>query len=169
MKRLERLLFLQGHRCFFCDEPIAEGESSVEHLVATANGGPDDDENCVACCRTVNALLGCLPLKAKLAAILRHRGRFACPGRDHAGGRAVALRVVEPPPSAERLDQVVADLRKRGQARPRSLTTLRNTVNAVFRKTLTDEELDAMVVALRERGYVSIAEDRVAYALPPAE
>ena len=39
MKQLERLLFLQGSRCFFCGETIPIGEASIEHLVATSNGG----------------------------------------------------------------------------------------------------------------------------------
>ena len=69
MKQLERLLFLQGNRCFFCGDFIPEGEASVEHLVAISNGGPKEDENCVVCCRTVNAALGNLPIKSKLQAI----------------------------------------------------------------------------------------------------
>jgi len=44
MKLLERLLFLQGQRCFFCGQAIPLGEASIEHLVATANGGAKDDE-----------------------------------------------------------------------------------------------------------------------------
>ena len=39
MKQLERLYFLQGQRCFFCGQPIPPGEASVEHLVASSNGG----------------------------------------------------------------------------------------------------------------------------------
>jgi hypothetical protein len=31
MKQIERLLVLQGQRCFFCDSPIPEGEARVEH------------------------------------------------------------------------------------------------------------------------------------------
>lgn len=58
MKQLERLLFLQGQVCFFCALPIPPGEASVEHLVAVCNGGSKDDDNCVACCKTVNAALG---------------------------------------------------------------------------------------------------------------
>ena len=48
VKQLERLLFLQGQRCFFCQQAISPGEASVEHLIATSNGGTKDDENCVA-------------------------------------------------------------------------------------------------------------------------
>ena len=34
MKQLERLLFLQGNVCFFCQQPLPTGEASVEQLVA---------------------------------------------------------------------------------------------------------------------------------------
>lgn len=34
-----------------------KAEASVEHLRASANGGGNNDENCVACCKAVNALL----------------------------------------------------------------------------------------------------------------
>ena len=36
MKQLERLLFLQGNVCFFCQQPLPAGEASVEHLVAAS-------------------------------------------------------------------------------------------------------------------------------------
>ena len=83
MKQLERLLFLQGNLCFFCQQSIPVGEASVEHLVATANGGPKDDENCVVCCKAVNAALGSLSVKSKLQAVLNQRGAFACPSASH--------------------------------------------------------------------------------------
>ena len=47
-KRLDRLMFAQGGLCFFCKEPIPKAEASVEHLVASANGGSNNDEDCVA-------------------------------------------------------------------------------------------------------------------------
>ena len=73
MKQLERILFLQGNVCFFCRQPIPDGEASVEHLVATSNGGAKDDENCVVCCKTVNAALGSLSVKAKLQVVVNQR------------------------------------------------------------------------------------------------
>lgn len=81
MKQIDRLLLFQGHRCFFCDEPIPEGEASVEHLVASKNGGGNGDDNCVVCCKTLNTALGHLSYKEKLRAILNHRPRFTCPLR----------------------------------------------------------------------------------------
>jgi hypothetical protein len=160
MKQLERLLFLQGQRCFFCGQAIPAGEASVEHLVATSNGGAKDDENCVVCCKAANLALGRLSVKAKLQAILNHRGNFACP------------MSIEPPASlgTEPLDGrvalVVADLHKRGPARPRRITTLKNTMNAVFQMSLSDAELDVLLSQLQRYGYVAIEDTKVSYALP---
>lgn len=79
MKQLERLLFLQGNRCFFCQSAIPAGQASVEHLVATANGGSGSDDNCVVCCKTMNEALGKLPIKVKMQVILNQGGRIVCP------------------------------------------------------------------------------------------
>ena len=79
MKQLERLLFVQGGDCFFCKKPLPKAEASVEHLVASANGGSNAEENCVACCKSLNSLLGSKPLKDKLEVFLRQKGDFKCP------------------------------------------------------------------------------------------
>jgi hypothetical protein len=161
MKQLERLLFLQGHRCFFCQQSIPVGEASVEHLVASSNGGGNDDDNCIVCCKAVNAALGNLTVKAKLQAFLNQRGAFSCP-RDALMSPAKAMGQSD----SERISLVVADLQKRGSARPRKLATLRNTIGAVFQKKLTDEEVSALVAALVSRGYIVIQETKVTYMLP---
>ena len=81
MAQLERLLFLQGHLCFFCQEPIPNGQASVEHLAPSSKGGGNSDDNCVACCKMLNQLLGNLPLKEKLRVFLNQTGRIQCPTR----------------------------------------------------------------------------------------
>ena len=55
---LQRLLFAQGGDCFFCRKKLGKAEASVEHLVALTHGGRDNDENCVACCKSLNSLFG---------------------------------------------------------------------------------------------------------------
>lgn len=79
MKQLDRLLFVQGGNCFFCHRLLPSAEASVEHLVASANGGNNADDNCVACCKVLNSLLGSMPLKDKLEVFLRQKGNFKCP------------------------------------------------------------------------------------------
>ena len=81
MKQLDRLLFEQGGDCFFCKQPVAKADASIEHLLAQANGGTSAEENVVACCKAVNALMGNKPLKEKLAVILRQKHGFQCPAK----------------------------------------------------------------------------------------
>ena len=79
IRPLTRLLFAQGGRCFFCREPLPVTEASVEHLVARAKGGSDVDENCVACCKSLNGLLGSMSLKEKIQVFLNQKDQFQCP------------------------------------------------------------------------------------------
>ena len=161
MKQLERILFLQGNLCFFCQQPIPAGEASVEHLAATSNGGAKDDENCVVCCKAVNAALGNLSVKAKLQVVVNQRNGFVCPQVKSIGAIAIPVG-----PESERLELVVADLLKRGPARPRKTATLKNTINSVFQNKLSEEELSSFVAALESRGYVIVQDTKVSYALP---
>ncbi len=81
MKQLDRLLFEQGGDCFFCKQPLEKADASVEHLHAVANGGTSSEENVVACCKAVNALLSNKPLKEKFAIVLRQKSGFRCPAK----------------------------------------------------------------------------------------
>jgi hypothetical protein len=169
MKQLDRLLLFQGNRCFFCDHPIPEGEASVEHLVATSNGGGNEDDNCVACCKTLNAAFGHRPYKDKLRAVLNHRGQFTCP-RTAASDAAVAIPLTAPSQLANgKLALVVTDLQKRGSARPRKVTTLRNTIAAAFQNKLSESEIDSLLASLLAGGQVVIKEEKVSYNLPAGD
>lgn len=165
MKQLERLLVLQGQRCFFCEAAIPPGEASVEHLVATANGGSNVDENCVVCCKSLNAAFGSKPYKEKLRAVLSHKGPFVCP-RPVPGPSPLPVAGASEPDDP-RVALVLADLARRGVHRPRKEKTLRNTVAAVFQPKLADAEVSDLVALLKAGAYVSIAENgAVGYKLP---
>ena len=167
MKQLDRLTFLQGGLCFFCKEPLPAGEASVEHLVASANGGGNSEDNCVACCKALNALFGDKSLKEKLQVVLNQRGQFKCPKGTASPESIVST---QKSPVATTLDSklalVVADLQKRGSARPRKVTTLRNTIQAVFKKQLTDAEVTSVMEQLQARRIVMVNDTTVTYELP---
>ena len=165
MKQLERLLLFQGNSCFFCDQPIPEGEASVEHLVASANGGGNDDDNCVACCKSLNAAFGNRPYKEKLRAVLSHRGHFACPRAPASDSAIIQKPTTQGEAAVGRLALVVADLIKRGPAKPRKVETLRNTIAAVFQKQITDSEIDSLLACLLEDGQVIVKDKKVSYNL----
>lgn len=168
-KPLDRLIFAQGGHCFFCSEPLSQSDASVEHLVASANGGGNGDDNCVACCKALNALFGSMSLKEKIQLVLNQRGKFKCP--NGAGARKVAVsdavvRSQPPTPRSERIARVIADLQKRGPARPRAVKTLASTISALFQKQITEQEVLSLVEQLRRDGVITVSGTKVSYDLP---
>jgi HNH endonuclease len=164
MKAIDRLLFAQGGLCFFCERPLMPSEASVEHLVATASGGNNSADNCVVCCKALNSLLGRMSLKEKLRVVLNQKGQFMCPNRRDAATKPTNGQV----PAPGRIDLIVADLRKRGAARPRALKTLHNTVAALFQKQLAAEEIESLISHLEAQGIVIVDDTKVSYELPPS-
>lgn len=67
---------------------------------------------------------------------------------------------------SERIEIVVADLKRRGAAKPRTVKTLSSTIQAIFQKQLSDEEVTGLVNGLNKKGIVKISGTKVAYFLP---
>jgi hypothetical protein len=169
-KPLDRLLFAQGGKCFFCEKQLGKAEASVEHLVAVTHGGKDNDENCVACCKTLNTLFGRMSLKEKLHIVLNQVGSFQCP----AGTATATKPATKTAPvakktrtHAERFALVVADLQKRGNGRPGTVDKLLNTIKShMLQLGEPAVEADRLLGELRAKKYVAIAGDKVSYELP---
>jgi hypothetical protein len=156
-KPIERLLFAQGGLCFFCQQVLAPADASVEHLVATANGGRNGDENTVACCKALNSLLGRMSLKEKLRVVLNQRGAFKCPN-----GSGEPKGEIELPEGA--VKRVLADLQKGGPAKPGTVKTLSNSINNLFQKSLSSRQLVAIIDILKARGVITVSGAKVSYA-----
>jgi hypothetical protein len=79
------------------------------------------------------------------------------------------LRVTNGKTLAEKLEAVRQNLRSRGSCRPRKVRTLRNTINSLFLKSLTESELDEILKELVKEGHVTIEKENVTYQLqsPP--
>jgi hypothetical protein len=166
VKPLDRLMFVQGGLCFFCEQPLPKAEASVEHLLASANGGSNKDENCVACCKAVNALLGSMSLKEKLQVVLNQKGHFKCPngaGSSRAANQSKTSAKAKP--EEDKLSLVLSDLNRRGNSRPRTLKTLTSTVAALFPKGMPDAELKSLVQQLQSTGKVTAVGNKVTYTL----
>jgi hypothetical protein len=138
-------------------------------LVASANGGSNNDENCVICCKAVNALLGSMSLKEKVQVVLNQRGQFTCPN-GAASSKATAKPKVKPAATTPRTvtDKfvvVVANLKQRGQARPRKIQTLKSSIATLFPKGLSEGELDALIQQLQATGEVTITDNKLTCAL----
>lgn len=77
--KLDKLLFRQDGKCFFCGKSIGKLEASIEHLQPKSSGGKNDDGNTVACCAGLNRALNDMSLKEKLKMVLEKAGHFVCP------------------------------------------------------------------------------------------
>jgi hypothetical protein len=171
-KPLDRLMFAQGGLCFFCKEALPPGEASVEHLVASANAGSNADDNCVACCKALNTLLGRMSLKEKVQIVLNQKGRFKCPNKAGARQPAVADAVVRAalPSEAESLSEnaarIISHLERMGSARPRTLKTLASTISALYQKKKSEQEVSSLIECLQKQGAIIVAGAKLSYELP---
>jgi hypothetical protein len=166
-------MFAQGGLCYFCNAILPKAEASVEHLVASANGGSNADGNCVACCKSINSLFGSMSLKEKLKVVLNQKGNFKCP--NGIGQIAPSTSVSKQPtpvpaaaPIKAKVDNysiVLADLKKRGTSKPRKVETLKSTISATLKKQITPAQLDALLKHLEVNGKITISGTKVAYSL----
>jgi hypothetical protein len=163
---LDRLLFAQGGKCFFCEQPLPRAEASVEHLVAVANGGANHDGNCVACCKAVNALLGSMSLKEKFRVVLNQSGRFVCPNNSpyNSTPPVQAKSTAASPATDSSFERLLATLRACGSAKPRKPKTLRNHIATLFPGAIS-AEVEAVIVEFKAAGKLSETKDEVTYDL----
>ena len=160
----------------------------MEHLVPSSRAGSNSDDNCVACCKAINALLGSMSLKEKIKVVLNQKGQFKCPNgtgnqspKPAAKPPAKVKVIVEPntpttpkvvansiPPnevSPEKIIKVIENLKSRGNARPRHLSSLRATLNALASLKVTDAQVTFIIQQLQAAGKISVSEDLVTYKL----
>jgi len=162
---LDRLIFAQGGVCFFCKNALTKADASVEHLVASANGGRNDDDNCVVCCKAMNALLGSMSLKEKIQVVLNQKGQFKCPNDSQKVATKASHVDAKPKAATDRYGVVVANLRQRGAAKPKTVKTLQSTIRSLFQKDITDRELSTLLQRLETEGVLTIEGAKVSYAL----
>jgi len=68
-------------------------------------------------------------------------------------------------PVANNIDAIIANLAIRKTGRPKTLKTLRGTINGLFRNKLPDAELDALIEKLTKRGVIKVVDGKVNYEL----
>ena len=175
-KPLDRLVFAQGGLCFFCNMPLPKSEASVEHLVPSSRAGSNSDDNCVACCKTINALLGSMSLKEKIRVVLNQNGKFICPNgtgnpQPAPTAPATSTNVTTPAPAQTKVDNyavVLADLKKRGASRPRKVETLKSTIRATVKNaksSITEAQLETLIKHLQVNAKLTIDGTKVSYSL----
>jgi hypothetical protein len=95
---------------------------------------------------------------------LKERKLRAC--RVRAIEEIPILKPVDPKSSLDRVALIVANLQKRGAARPRTVATLSSTISATFQKQLTAQEVSASVSELKKKGLIKVEGTKVTYNLP---
>jgi hypothetical protein len=164
-KPLDRLMFAQGGFCFFCRKALPMADASVEHLFASANGGGNNLENCVVCCKALNALLGSMSLKEKFQIVLNQQGQFKCPNDGGKFAKASPAPHTSKSPT-DRLSITINNLQKLGSSRPRALKSLTSTIGAFFQKKLSEHEISVLIDRLQAQGKVVVNGTKVSYELP---
>jgi hypothetical protein len=76
------------------------------------------------------------------------------------------LQIPYEKPDDEKVAAIVKNLSGRGHSRPRKVKTLANTINALFSKNLSQDELERLIELLRQRGHIRIKDGGVSYTLP---
>jgi len=66
----------------------------------------------------------------------------------------------------EKIDAIVKKLAAMGNARPRKVKTLANTINAIFMKKLEEKELMALIEQLKSQNLIVVENKNVSYKPP---
>lgn len=68
--------------------------------------------------------------------------------------------------AAQKLALIASNLKRQGEARPRTVKTLSTSINILFQNRLSEADLTALVQALQQEGLISVEENKVSYTLP---
>jgi PIN domain len=68
-------------------------------------------------------------------------------------------------PVADNVDAIIANLVRRKTGKPKTLKTLRGTINALLKNKLQEAELDELVEKLVNRGVIKVANGKVQYGM----
>lgn len=71
-----------------------------------------------------------------------------------------------PATSEAQVEAVIADLVRRKASKPRTVKTLLGTLHALFKKELSEQQLESLLAALYKRGVVKVEGTKVSYVLP---
>lgn len=76
-----------------------------------------------------------------------------------------ALRMSSASPNDEKVEAIVKNLAGRGQSRPRTVKTLSNTINSLFKEDLSEQQLATLVRELEQHKYIKVKDGKVSYHL----
>jgi len=165
-KTIDRLLFMQAGKCFFCQQKLERSDATIEHLVAKSRGGGNDLENIVACCRVTNSWFGSISVKEKMRILLLHKGEFACP---HEAEQEEFSATTESECDEEDAlyERLVVQLGKM-MAKPGSVHALLNTIsNSIKNKAVANAGALSKVFLnrLHTDGWFSVCREKIIWRL----
>ena len=76
------------------------------------------------------------------------------------------LRISSATNNDEKISSIIKNLAGRGQARPRKVKTLANTINSLLSPKLEEKEMNDLINELKKRKYIVIKDANVSYKLP---
>lgn len=131
---------LDFHIAFYIGRLSAENEAGRFHIISKDNG---------------------------FDPLIRHlRDRKILVQREPDLSEIPALRISKAIPAENKVEVVKMSLAARGQSRPRKLSTLKNTIQSLFKETLQEAELTEIVDALLKRGFIVVNQNnRIGYKL----
>jgi hypothetical protein len=94
-------------------------------------------------------------LKSKKILAARHKDVTDIPLLKAANSKTLAGKV----------EVVVANLRQRDSARPRTVKTLSSTISSLFQKQLGDDDIKAILAGLGKAGHLAVDGAKVTYSL----
>jgi hypothetical protein len=110
-----------------------------------------------------------MSLKEKIQVVLNQKGQFKCPNGTGSTKSAPHTRTTPKAAAAkakeDKFSRVVANLKQRGNSKPRTLKTLTSTVASLFPKGLPEGELTVLVQQLQSTGKVIVSGNKVTYSL----
>lgn len=159
-RMLDSLLYMQGGKCFFCNQVLQLENASIEHLLAKSKGGNNARDNLVACCRTLNELFADMSLKEKMQVILNQKGAFCCPSKST---KAAEYSTTKPQAEADYLAYITTNLQKRGAAKPASLVALMNVIKSILPAHPPKTAADYYLQRLAETEKIRLFQGRVTY------
>lgn len=74
-----------------------------------------------------------------------------------------AVKVANSKSAEEKIEFIIANLVQRGASKPGTVKTLSSSISSLFQKQLVDEEVEALLKVLVERGLITIQDTKVSY------
>ncbi len=95
---------------------------------------------------------------------LKSKRVFAARSRDVKDIQLVKVAGTKSP--TDKISIIISNLKQRGASKPRTVKTLTSTINSIFLKQLTEEEVASLLKGLQTKGIVSVDGTKVSYSLP---